>query len=230
MKQRQPCASTSSGVHAHADANASRSAATAARDNRTPFGAPVVPLVYKINATASGLGSGYEVDDDAARSTGTTSMPCASSVGKRPSVSNTSVAPESPSTCRRSAGPESGGNGTTGTPANNAPTTPTTVRALAVAATATTSAPAIRSATAVAAANNPDADSAVPSTRTRSAGSPNAPCRAGNSAGEADIGFLRESDGPSWTRADTAAGDPAGLRTARKVSRPLPANRGVDGQ
>ncbi len=53
----RPWTSVSSGVHCHASANPSRSAATARRDSTTPFGRPVVPDVYMINAVASAPGS-----------------------------------------------------------------------------------------------------------------------------------------------------------------------------
>ncbi len=53
----RPCTKVSSGVHCHASANASMSAAMARRLTRTPFGGPVVPEVYMISAVASGGGS-----------------------------------------------------------------------------------------------------------------------------------------------------------------------------
>ena len=52
-----PCTRVSSGVHCHASASASMSAAMARRLIRTPFGGPVVPEVYMISAVASGGGS-----------------------------------------------------------------------------------------------------------------------------------------------------------------------------
>ena len=53
----RPCTRVSSGVHCHASANASMSAATARLLSTTPFGGPVVPEVYMISAVASGGGS-----------------------------------------------------------------------------------------------------------------------------------------------------------------------------
>ncbi len=92
----------------------------------------------------------------AARSAGSTGIASAPSyAGCVPSAAaRTSGAPESRRMWPRSAGPASGGTGTTGTPASSPATTATTVSMTASACTATAGAPAIRPATAPAAPSN----------------------------------------------------------------------------
>jgi hypothetical protein len=80
----------------------------------------------------------------------------------------------------RSIGPASAGNGTTGTPAIRPPTTATIVSSPATACTATARAPAIRSATAVAAPRRPSHDVDRSATVTASGRSPDVPDSAGN--------------------------------------------------
>ncbi len=118
-----------------------------------------------ISAAEAGSGCGSVCHERACRRTGTTgsagtdsspgpSPPSSDAPSARPSGPGPSQAraPESVRMWAISAGPESGGTGTTVTPAMSPPSTASTVCAVGRANTATRPAPATRSATAVAAA------------------------------------------------------------------------------
>jgi len=115
-------------------------------------------------AAASGDGSGYRCHERACNRTGMCGNPSGSS-GTAPSQACT---PESASMCRRSATPTSEGTGTKGTPAIRQPVTASTVSAVGLARTATRSAPAMRSATDVAAPTRSTRLSTAPSILTAS--------------------------------------------------------------
>ena len=155
----------SSGVHPHAAASASTSEAIARLLMSTPLGGPVVPEVYITIAVESGGGSAYRCHDRACNRTGTCGRP-SGSAGTSPSHAR---APESVRMWRRSAAPTSAGTGTTGTPAMRQPVIASTVAAVGVASTATLPAPAMRSATEVAAPTRSLRLSVAPSMRTASA-------------------------------------------------------------
>ena len=123
------------GVHCHASASPSRSAATARRDSTTPFGSPVVPDVYMISAVESAAGSPPVQSDSPPTGTcgNVTSAHCGSPI--------VAAAPESRSMCSRSIGPASAGIGTTGTPASRPATTPITVSSVLAARNATAGMP-----------------------------------------------------------------------------------------
>lgn len=120
-------------VHCQASATASIPAANARWLRLTPFGAPVVPEVYRIIAMSS--------MDGVVAQRCPPLRPCGTATAGRSEAGCAGPAQHvtlaSPRMCWSSTGPESGDIGTTGTPASTHAVTATTVSSVGAAQTAT---------------------------------------------------------------------------------------------